>query len=121
MNFVFLSRQMRHDQLSWDLKVSLFPHLEKEEARRDTLNQLNEITAASFQRNSALDLVGDRDRIQMIGSNLSRHGDQWASNHPRWMRWLQEKGITRENAVAAFEKWNQEEMDNPFWDRNRKG
>lgn len=105
----------------WSLTAAAYPHLEKQD-RQGLLQQVQAEAATGTRRKSALELVGDSDRIVMIGGNLKQaNAAAWTARNGRWLDWLQARGVSPEQAMERHAAWQARELEHEFWQSSGSG
>lgn len=114
-----LIAQQEAQERCWQLAAACQPHLTKR-GQQEGWSAAKQVGDVGFRRKSALDLVDQATRIEMIGSHLKLFGEKWARRHKQHLDWLDSIGVSREEAIRRHEAWHARVMADPFWRENRE-
>lgn len=80
----------------------------------DSIGRCGQVRRTTFEM-----LPDDACRVNYIGQALQIHGEKWAARYPHYMAWLEQQGISREEAVRRHQEWHAAEMQNEFWTKKK--
>lgn len=99
------------------MMVASVPHMKARGQRAvreviDSIGRVGQVRRSTFEM-----LPDDAARIGYVGQSLKLYGAKWAARHPQHMRWLEQQGVSREEAIRRHEAWHAAEMQDPFWSK----
>jgi hypothetical protein len=115
---LILIERSRSRDLNWHAAIVSLPHTDSD-TQKLIQREIQALSEFGKRRKSGFDMVTEDATVLLIGQSLHLWGDRWAEAKPDKLRWLEENGITRDEAVERFLRWREEMNRHPFWQFNQ--
>lgn len=104
-------------QKRWSLQIAAAAHCGDAKLFESVGESITKLSQVGQRRKDALELVGDKDRIAMIGTAFKSPRWRKTATGRKWIRWMESRGVTESQAKEAAERRRQEVISDPFFNQ----